>query len=38
MQNGGIANKENPVVGRPDWDKVEAVISGNSPISSLGCK
>ncbi|MEQ9466623.1 MAG: hypothetical protein RLN88_04375 [Ekhidna sp.] len=35
--NGGQAQKENPQIDRPDWDKVNEVLMGTRPISDLGC-
>jgi hypothetical protein len=36
--NGGLAQKQTPVISRPDWEKVKAVLRGEKPISDLGCK
>ncbi|QMU66500.1 MAG: hypothetical protein GKR88_20890 [Flavobacteriaceae bacterium] len=35
--NGGSSTIVTPVKNRPDWDKVEEVLSGERPISDLGC-
>jgi len=37
-QNGGIAAKNIPVIGRPNWADVADVLNGIKPVSSLGCK
>jgi hypothetical protein len=37
-QSGGIAAKGNPIVARPNWETVNAVLNGYEPVSSLGCK
>lgn len=36
--NAGVAQKQNPVTARPDWEKVKDVLLGNRPISDLGCE
>jgi hypothetical protein len=36
-QNAGLALIQTPVVSRPDWEKVKAVLRGDRPISDLGC-
>lgn len=35
--NGGSAIKLDPVIGRPDWDLVEAFINGEVTVDQLGC-
>jgi hypothetical protein len=36
-QNGGSATKNLPVIGRPDWEKVQSVLLGEVNVESLGC-
>jgi hypothetical protein len=36
-QNAGLALIQTPVISRPDWEKVKAVLRGDRPISDLGC-
>jgi hypothetical protein len=36
-QNAGFALIQTPVISRPDWEKVKAVLRGDRPISDLGC-
>lgn len=36
--NGGQSVVQEPIIGRPDWDLIEAFIEGRVPISDIGCK
>tara|TARA_A100000171_G_scaffold19421_1_gene17863 strand:- start:1176 stop:1298 length:123 start_codon:yes stop_codon:yes gene_type:complete len=36
--NNGSAIKNSPIIGRPDWEKVESYIKGEIGIDEIGCK
>ncbi len=35
--NGGVANKVQPSINRPNWEDVKAVLLGNKAVDDIGC-
>ena len=36
-ENGGNSNINDPIISRPQWEKIKDILEGKKPISELGC-